>query len=321
MRMVEVPELRPGSGQASVRVVACSVGFPDVLMCRAGYQHKPALPFSPGADFYGVIEAIGPDADLARRGLEIGSKVVAIGSGLHGGLADVALVDKDLLFPAPEGLDAAEAAALFGAYLTGWLALNHRAHIQPGEVLLVHAAAGGVGSAAVQLGLAAGATVIGVTRGARKVEIARELGAHLVIDREHESVIDVVNDFTDGKGADVVYDPVGGPSWFESTKCIAFEGRLLVIGFAGGEIVAQPLNHPLVKNYSILGINSGLYTALRPTIVSDAMTQIADLVSRGAIRPLIGRRVPFEQAPQALKELDEGVTTGRHVVMLDGSAA
>lgn len=319
MRLVDVADLQPAEGQVSVRVAACSLGFPDVLMCRAGYQHKPNLPFSPGADFYGEIAAAGPGVDLGDRGLEVGSKVIALGAGLHGGLADIALVDANLAFPAPEGLDAAESAALFGAYFTGWLALHRRARIQPGEVLLVHAAAGGVGSAAMQLGLAAGATVIGVTRGARKAEIVRELGAHLVINREEESVIETVKAFTGGLGADVVYDPVGGPSWVESTKCVAFEGRLLIIGFAGGEILSQPLNHPLVKNYSVLGINSGLYTALRPEIVQEAYAGLTDLVAHGATRPLIGERVPMEDAPRALQDLDDGVTVGRYVVMLDGS--
>jgi len=319
MRLVQVPDLQPGAGQVAVRVAACSLGFPDVLMCRSGYHHKPTLPFSPGADIYGEIVAVGPGVDLTDRSLSVGSKVIAIGAGLHGGLADITLVDLDLIFAAPVGLDAAESAALFGAYLTGWLALTRGARIEAGEVLLVHAAGGGVGSAAVQLGLAAGATVIGVTRGARKAEVMRELGAHLVIDREQTSVIEAVKDATGGRGADVVYDPVGGQSWLESTKCVSFEGRLLVIGFAGGEIVSQPLNHPLIKNYSIIGINSGLYTVKRPDIVARAMAELTDLAARGAIRPLIGERVPFADAPRALQELDNGVTVGRSVVMLDGS--
>ncbi|MCJ0949907.1 NADPH:quinone oxidoreductase family protein (plasmid) [Rhodococcus erythropolis] len=319
MRLVQVPDLQPGAGQVAVRVAACTLGFPDVLMCRAGYQHRPTLPFSPGADFYGEIVSVGPGVDLAARDLSVGSKVIAIGAGLHGGLADIALVNLDLLFPAPACLDAAESAALFGAYLTGWLALTHSARIQAGEVLLVHAAAGGVGSAAVQLGLAAGATVIGVTRGERKAEVVRDLGASLVIDRDQVSVIEAVKDATKGRGADIVYDPVGGSSWFESTKCVAFEGRLLVIGFAGGEILSQPLNHPLVKNYSIIGINSGLYTVKRPDVVARAMAELSNLAAGRAIRPLIGERVPLIDAPRALQDLDDGVTVGRSVVMLDGS--
>jgi NADPH2:quinone reductase len=319
MRLVETPTPRPGPGQVSVRVAACTLGFPDVLMCRAGYQHQPALPFSPGAEIYGEIAEIGPGVELGERGLAPGSRVIAIGVGLHGGLADVALADASLVFPALERLDVAESAALFGAYLTGWLALTRSARLQPGEVLLVHAAAGGVGSAAVQLGLAAGSTVIGVTRGERKAAVVRELGAHLVIDRERESVIDVVKTFTRGQGADVAFDPVGGPSWFESTKCVAFEGRLVLIGFAGGEILSQKLNHPLVKNYSIIGINSGLYTARRPEIVAQAVAELSELAARGAIRPLIGERVPFADAPRALQDLDDGVTVGRMVVIVDES--
>jgi NADPH2:quinone reductase len=321
MRHVDTADLRPGTGQVTVRVASCTLGFPDVLMCRAGYQHQPDLPFSPGAEIYGEILEAGPGVDLASRGLALGSKVLALGVGLHGGLADIALVIADLLFAAPEGLDVAESSALLGAYLTGWLALTRAARLQADEVLLVHAAAGGVGSAAVQLGLAAGATVIGVTRGERKAAVVRELGAHVVIDRERESVIDVVKSFTDGRGADVAYDPVGGPSWFESTKCVAFEGRLVLIGFAGGEILSQPLNHPLVKNYSIIGVNSGLYTARRPDIVQRAMAELRGLAERGEIRPLIGERVPFSDAPRALQDIDDGVTVGRMVVMVGGAGA
>jgi len=320
MRLVETPAPRPGPGQVTVRVAACALGFPDVLMCRAGYQHQPALPFSPGAEIYGEIAETGPGVELGERGLAPGSQVIALGVGLHGGLADVALTDASLVFQAPECLDVAESAALVGAYLTGWLALTRSARLRAGEVLLVHAAAGGVGSAAVQLGLAAGATVIGVTRGERKAAVVRELGAHHVIDRERESVIDVVHQLTDGRGADVAFDPVGGPSWLESTKCVAFEGRLVLIGFAGGEVLSQKLNHPLVKNYSIIGVNSGLYTARHPEIVGQAVAEISDLAVRGAIRPLIGERVPFANAPRALQDLDDGVTVGRMVVMVDDSA-
>jgi len=295
MRRVETEDLSPGPGQVMVRVAACALGFPDLLMCRAGYQHQPALPFSPGAEIYGEIVHVGPGVDLGS--LAPGSKVVGLGVDLHGGLAEYALIPSTMVFAAPDGLDAAESSALLGAYLTGWLALYRTARLQAGEVLLVHAAAGGVGSAAVQLGLAAGATVIGVTRGERKAAIVHDLGAHRVIDRERASVVDAVNVFTNGNGADVSFDPVGGPSWFESTKCVAFEGRLLPIGFAGGEILSQPLNHPLVKNYSILGVNSGLFTVKRPDVVAQAVTELSGLVACGAVRPLIGQRVPFAEAP------------------------
>ena len=173
-------------------------------------------------------------------------------------------------FAAPAGLDDAASAALMISYQTGWFGLHRRAHLREGETLLVHAASGGVGSAAVQLGRAAGARVIGVVGGADKVAIARELGCDVVIDRREQDVVETVTQVTGGHGADVVYDPVGGPSYTASTKCIAFEGRIVVVGFASGRVPEPRLNHALVKNYSILGLHWSLYQQHDPAAVQEA---------------------------------------------------
>ena len=191
--------------------------------------------------------------------------------------------------PAPDGLDDAEAAAFFVTYQTGWFGLHRRAGLAAGETLLVHAAAGGVGSGAVQLGKAAGARVIGVAGGGRKAEAVRALGADVVIDRHTQDFVEVVKEVTGGRGADVVYDSVGGDTYTRSTKCIAFEGRILIIGFAGGQIQSAALNHALIKNYSIVGLHWGLYQSKNPQLIRDCHAA-ADQAGGGRRDPAAGQR-------------------------------
>ena len=183
-----------------------------------------------------------------------------------------------------------------------------------GETLLVQAAAGGVGSGAVQLGKAAGARVIGVVGGARKAEVARDLGADVVIDRRTQDFVEVVKEVTGGRGADVVYDSVGGDAYTRSTKCIAFEGRILVVGFASGQIPSAALNHVLIKNYSIVGLHWGLYQTKNPQLIRDCHAELTKLVAEGAIRPLVGERVGLADVPGVLQRLADGDTVGRIVV-------
>ena len=216
----------------------------------------------------------------------------------------------------PATLTDAEAAGLTIAYQTAWFALHRRAKLQPGEWLLVHAAAGGVGAAAVQLGVAAGARVIGVVGSAAKAEVVRGLGAAHSLVRGVDEIADRVRDVTSGHGADVVFDPVGGDAFRASTRCIAFEGRIVLVGFAGGEIPNVGLSHTLLRNYSILGLHWGLYAATRPDLVDDAHRALDALVESGAIEPLVDSVVPFERAPEALQRLADGVTTGRVVIQV-----
>ncbi|MCZ9342234.1 zinc-binding dehydrogenase, partial [Streptomyces sp. TRM76130] len=210
---------------------------------------------------------------------EDGRRVLATPALPYGGFAEYTVADAAALLPAPDALDDAEAAALHIGYQTGWFALHRRARLEPGETLLVHAAAGGVGSAAVQLGKAAGATVIGVVGGAEKAAVARELGCDTVIDRRSEDVIAAVKEATGGRGADVVYDPVGGAAFRQSTKVVAFEGRIVVVGFASGDIPSAALNHALVKNYAILGLHWGLYNTKNPGLVTECHERLTELAA------------------------------------------
>ncbi|WP_326847169.1 NADPH:quinone oxidoreductase family protein [Streptomyces kaniharaensis] len=296
-----------GPGQLLVRVRAAAVNFPDALMVRGQYQVRPPLPFTPGVELCGEV------VDGARRGKRvIGNPVLP-----HGAFAEYALLDAAAAFPAPEALDDAEASALHIGYQTAWFALHRRARLRAGETLLVHAAAGGVGSAAVQLGRAAGARVIAVVGGPAKAETARALGADLVVDRTAEDFVAAVKAATGGRGADVVFDPVGGDAYNGSARCVAFEGRIVVVGFAAGQIPAPALNHALVKNYSILGLHWGLYNTRDPQAVREAHEELTKLADAGVVRPLVGARLPFAAAADAVQRVADGLSVGRLVVLPD----
>jgi NADPH2:quinone reductase len=213
-------------------------------------------------------------------------------------------------------MDAVDAAALFITYHTGHCALYRRARLQPGEVLLVHAGAGGVGSAAIQLGKAAGATVIATAGGPAKVAVCKEVGADLAVDYLTEDFVQVVKAATDGRGADVIYDSVGGEVFDRSRRCIAWEGRLLVIGFAGGPIAQLPTNHVLLKNYSVIGVYAGEYHNVQPAVLRDAHAALLRLYARGAIRPLVREQGAFADAPAALARLADRRTVGKVVVRM-----
>jgi NADPH2:quinone reductase len=307
LTLAEVPDPVPGPGQVLVKVRAAAANFPDVLMCRGGYQVRPPLPYIPGIELCGEVVAAGPGVS----GFAPGDRL--IGGPIGGAFAELTLMNAATALPAPDGLDDAEAAAFFVTYQTGWFGLHRRARLAAGETLLVHAAAGGVGSGAVQLGQAAGARVIGVTGGERKAEAARALGADVVIDRNTQDFVEVVKEVTEGRGADVIYDPVGGDTYARSTKCIAFEGRILVIGFAGGQIQSAALNHALVKNYSIVGLHWGLYQSKNPQLIRYCHAELTTMVADGAIRPLVGERLGLDEVPAGLQRLADGGTVGRVV--------
>jgi NADPH:quinone reductase len=311
LRLEDVPDPEPDAGQLLVRVAAAAVNFPDVLMCRGQYQVRPSPPFTPGLELCGMVVGLSPTTTSHR----VGDRVIGFATLPAGGFAELAAMDGDLALPAPAVLDDAQAASFHMAYQTGWFGLHRRARLQPGETLLVHAAAGGVGSAAVQLGKAADARVIGVVGGSAKVEVARELGADVVIDRQTEDVIAAVKDVTDGHGADVVYDPVGGLAYEQSTKCIAFEGRIVLVGFASGQIRSAALNHPLVKNYSIVGLHWGLYRERDPQAVRRCHAELSRLAADGVISPLVRDRLTLAETPQAMARLAAGSTVGRPVIV------
>ncbi|KIZ17281.1 NADPH:quinone oxidoreductase family protein [Streptomyces natalensis] len=310
MRLEEVPDPEPGPGQLLLRVRAANVNFPDALLCRGHYQVRPPLPFTPGVEICGEVLAVGEGATGS-----VGQRVLAQPPLPDGGFAEYAVADARSVRPAPEALDDAEAAALHIGYQTGWFGLHRRARLQAGETLLVHAAAGGVGSAAVQLGKAAGARVIGVVGGADKARIARELGCDLVLDRRADDLVAEVKNATGGRGADVVYDPVGGDAYAKSVKCIAFEGRIVVVGFASGAVPSPALNHALVKNYSVLGLHWGLYNTKDPAAVDACHEELTKLAAQGVVRPLIGGRIPLAGAAEAVQRVADGTSTGRLVVL------
>jgi NADPH:quinone reductase len=309
LELTDVPRPVPGAGQLLVRVLAAAANFPDVLQVRGTYQVRPPLPFTPGLELCGEVVEAGDGVTRFRAG----DRVLGGVALPFGAFAAYAVMDEARAFPAPAELDDAEAAPFLVTYQTGWFGLHRKARLAPGETLLVHAAAGGVGSGAVQLGKAAGARVIGVVGGAEKARLAARLGADVVVDRYAEDFVTVVKEVTDGRGANVVYDPVGGESFRRSTKCIAFEGRIVVVGFASGEIPSAALNHALVKNYDILGLHWGLYERLNPAAVAECQAELTRLVSAGRIRPLITERLPLADVPDGLRRVAAGATTGRIV--------
>jgi NADPH2:quinone reductase len=302
MSLDDVDQPTPGPGQVLVRVRAAALNFPDVLMAMGMYQEKPPLPFTPGVELCGEI-------------VGTGQRVLGSPSGGPGAFAEYALMDDAAAFPVPEGMPDEKAASLYLTYQTGYVGLHRRAHLQSGEVLLVHAGAGGVGSAAIQLGKAAGATVIATAGGERKVEVCRRLGADHAIDYTTEDFASVVKDVTNGRGADVIYDPVGGDVFDKSRKCIAFEGRLLVVGFTSGRIPEAPANHVLVKNYSVVGLHWGLYRKYDPALFGTVHEELGRLWAKGDIDPLVSQALPLDQAPEALKALASRSTVGKVVLL------
>lgn len=303
MALHEVPVPEPGPGEVLVRVRAVAVNFPDVLLSRGQYQERPEPPFIPGIELCGEIRSLGEGV----TGLAVGQRIVASKIGV---MSEYAVVPAWAVHSAPESLDDAAAAAFLIAYQTAWFALHQRAEIESGETLLVHAAAGGVGTAACQLGAAAGANVVGVVGSEAKVKAAGESGAAEVLLRDS----DWIGAVKARGGADVVFDPVGGSAFAGSTKCIAFEGRIVVVGFASGEVPPVRADHALVKNYSVLGLHWALYQRRHPELVAAAHAELARLAIEGKVRPVVGEAVAFTDAAAAVQRLAGGETTGRLVV-------
>jgi NADPH2:quinone reductase len=309
LEFTDIDRPEPGPGQIQVRVLAAAANFPDILLCRGVYQEDFGLPFTLGVEMCGEVAAVG--AGVA--GFAPGDRVIGDTALPHGAFAEYAIMEAAAALPAPPALDDAEAAPFFVTYETCWVGLHRRARLQAGETLLVHAAAGGVGTGAIQIGKAAGARVIGVVGGADKVALAREVGADVVINRHDEDLVKVVKEVTGGRGADVVFDPVGGDSFYKSTKCIAFEGRILVVGFASGDMPSAALNHALVKNYDIIGLQARAYRIRQVTAVREYYDALVKLTETGAVRTVVTERLPLDQVADGLRRLGAGTTTGRIV--------
>ncbi len=298
-----------GHGQVAIDVEAIGCNFFDTLITQGKYQVKPELPFAPGAEVAGTVGEVGEGV----RGLAIGDRVTALLA--YGGFASRVIVPPERVFPMPEGMSVEDAAALGLVYQTSYVALVPRASLQAGETLLVHAAAGGVGLAAVQIGVALGARVIGTAGSADKLALVRQNGADAVINYREEDFVERVRELTNGRGADVIYDPVGGDTFDRSMKCIAFNGRLLVIGFASGKIPSAEMNRVLLKNISLVGLHWGLYFDKDPAVLRDAQRAIFDLYARGKISPLISATYPLKDAAAALDALGSRQTTGKVVLI------
>lgn len=309
LKLVDVPDPTPTAGQVLVRVHAVACNFPDILVCQGRYQERPPLPFTPGMEVSGEVVAVGEGA-TAR----VGDRVLGQ-TGLGGGYADLAVLDGQNVWPWPDGMTPGQAAGMFVTYQTGYCALHRRANIQPGETLLVHAAAGGVGSAAVQLGKAAGATVIGTAGGPEKCKVASRLGADHVIDYTGEDLVARVKEITGGRGADVIYDPVGGDVFDASRKVVAFEGRILVIGFVAGRFADAPTNHVLVKNYSVLGVHWGFYRKMAPEWIPAWQGELEQLWAQRRIDPLVGAELPLTEALEGLRLLGSRGSVGKVVLV------
>jgi NADPH2:quinone reductase len=306
----ELPDPEPGPGQVLVRVHAVACNFPDILVCRGTYQEKPPLPFTPGLEIAGEVVAAGEGARAA-----VGDRVLGTPPVGRGGYAELAVLDAAATLPWPEGMSAGQAAGMFVTYQTGICALAHRGRLRPGETLLVHAAAGGVGSAAVQLGKAMGARVVGTAGGPDKCAVVTGLGADEVIDYSSEDLVGRVKKITGTHGADVIFDPVGGDVFDASRKVVAFEGRILVIGFAGGRFADAPTNHVLIKNYEVVGVHWGYYRKMKPELIPAWQAELGDLWAAGKIDPLVGVELPLDQAPEALRLLGSRGTTGKVVLI------
>ncbi|WP_433634951.1 NADPH:quinone oxidoreductase family protein [Nocardia sp. CA-120079] len=313
------PSPPPRSGEVVVDVRAVALGFPDLLVSQGNYHEKPRLPCIPGGEGVGTVVAVG---DSVPREMIGGRYLLTRDGPARGLLRQQVTLHVGEVLPISDVMPDAVAASLFIAYQTAFMALTRRrkGDLRAGETLLVHGAAGGVGSAAVELGKAFGARVIAVVRGAEKMAAALRSGADAVVDSASGSIVDRVLAETDGRGADVVFDPVGGPALQASMRCIAVEGRILVVGFASGERLPVPTNHALVKNYSVIGFRT------RPFRLDEAYRrqvhdQLVALYAQGLIRPscqLIG----FNDVPKGLRQLQDRAVTGRLVVdMTEGRFA
>jgi NADPH:quinone reductase len=308
LEIAELPVRQPRPGQVLIRTAAVSVNFADVLLAKGQYQVRPELPFVPGVELAGRIEAVGDGV----AGLAVGDRVAAASIGV---LSEYATVPAAAVHRIPDGMTDAAASGLLVAYQTAWFGLYRRARLREGDWLLVHAAAGGVGTAAVQLGVAAGARVIGVVGDDRKEQAARAAGAEFVLRRGTDDIAARVKEITAGHGADVVFDPVGGPAFDASTHCIAFEGRIIVVGFANGDIsTSVKASHLLVKNYDVLGLYWAVYQEQHPDLVAEAHADLTRLFDEGRISPVVDSTVPFDETPTAFERLGSGAAVGRVVI-------
>ncbi|MFL5625192.1 MAG: NADPH:quinone oxidoreductase family protein [Ktedonobacteraceae bacterium] len=309
----DVEPLKPGKGQVLINVKACGVNFPDTLIIQGKYQFKPDMPFSPGGEVAGIVKELGEGVDQ----VQVGEHVIAFTG--WGGFAEEVAVDAAKIIKMPAGMDFATAAAFTLVYGTSHHALKDRAQIQPGETLLVLGASGGVGLAAVELGKVMGAHVIAAASSADKLAVCQQHGADELINYTTEDLKERVKALTKGKGVDVILDPLGGNYSEAALRSIAWKGRLLVIGFAAGDIPRIPLNLTLLKGCSIVGVFWGSFTEREPQHNQENLRELLSWFAQGKLKPHISATYPLEQAADALKDVMNRKVKGK-VVLVTGKS-
>lgn len=304
----DMPSPPLGKGQVRIAVHAAGVNFPDTLIIQDKYQFKPPRPFAPGHEVGGTVAEIGPEV----REYKVGDRV--IGMVGHGGYADEVVADEGQLLPMPANMSFDEGAAFTMTYGTSYYALKQRGELKPGETLLVLGAAGGVGLTAVELGARMGAKVIAAVGSDDKMEICRKYGATMFVNYSKEKMRDKVKELTGGQGADVIYDAVGGDAFDEAIRCIAWYGRLLVIGFASGRIPSLPANLALLKSCDVRGVFYGAWRAREPAEARKNFDEMFDMVRAGKLKPHISMTFPLAKAADAMNALLSRKATGKVVI-------
>lgn len=307
--LADLPELQAGETEAVVRVHAAGANFPDSLLIARKYQFQPTLPFSPGAEWAGVVEAVGAKV----RNIKAGDRVMGFTG--YGGFAEQLRCEARLLVPMPDDLEFVTAAAFLATYATACHALRDRAALKAGETLLVLGAAGGVGLAAVEVGKALGARVIAAASSADKLAVCREHGADDTINYSEEDLRERLRELTGGKGVNVICDPVGGPYTEAALRACAWRGRLLVVGFTAGDIPKIPVNLALLKGCAIVGVNWVTYAQREPMQLMLDLRSLLGWLKEGRLRPHVAARYPLAAAPEALRALMERRVTGKLVVL------
>ncbi|WP_080240567.1 NADPH:quinone oxidoreductase family protein [Spirosoma rigui] len=308
--LTDMPSPKAGKGQVVIRVEACGVNFPDTLIIEGKYQFKPPFPFSPGGEVSGVITETGEGVSH----LNVGDRVFSMTG--HGGFAEEVVADAKTTLPMPEGMDFVTAASTMYTYGTSYHALKDRAGLQAGETLLVMGAAGGVGLAAVQLGVLMGARVIAAASSEEKLAVCRQMGAAETINYTTENLRERIKELTAGNGIDVVYDPVGDRYAEPAIRSLAWKGRYLVVGFAAGEIPSIPLNLALLKGASIVGVFWGAFAQREPKTSTQNFGQILHWIKTGQLKQHIYKLYTLPQAPDALRDLSERRVVGKAVIKL-----
>ena len=305
----EVEPLRAGKGQVVVEVKACGVNFPDTLIIQGKYQFKPAMPFSPGSEVAGIVKEVGEGV----KGISVGDHVIA--STGWGGFAEEVVADAAKIIPMPAGLDFTIASAFVLTYGTAHHALKDRAQMQSGETLLVLGAAGGVGIAAIEIGTQLGARVIAAASSDQKLEVCRQHGASETINYASEDLRERIKQTTGGQGVDVIFDPVGSSYSEPALRSMAWKGRFLVVGFAGGEIPRIPLNLTLLKGCSIVGVFWGAFTEREPQRNQENLQELMNWLSQGILKPHISATYPLERAADALYDMLNRKVLGKAVLV------